>query len=189
MLEEKELTIEEMKSLVSIATILPPLLAKIEQIEKSIKDLKTSFDKFIGVYNANTTAIAQHKESVDDLIKNQLDPEDFKTEIESIKNVLAGLVVSMPLNKVSQNKPITPAPTKKVQKKEEPKQTKLDEESAKIVDMILAEHRGRKTRTLTTINIKQFSKCDDETAETVLKWLEENKMYNPKTHILTFPKR
>ena len=63
------------------------------------------------------------------------------------------------------------------------------EKVEEIVDKILADHRGRKTRMLTLIDIKNGFKVDDVIAVKVLKWFEDHKMYNSKMHMLTFPKR
>ncbi len=187
--EEKELTLEEMKSLVSLVTLLPALLEKISSINKDLSDLKTSFNDIKQKFNTNTKVVSDYKESVDELIKKQPDIKLIENDLNAIKQAL----VKINSSTVSET---IPSPQKKkaptvVETKPKAAQTK-DEDKDKvleIVDKILANHRGRKTRVLTAINIKNGFQVDDVMAAKVLKWFEDRKMYNTKLHMLTFPKR
>ena len=186
--EEKELTIEEMKSLVSLATLLPALLDKIAAINKDVADLKTSFLEIKTKFNTNTNAVVGYKQSVDNLIEKQPDLKPILADLEVIKQSLLklemGLNVGTPVSEQQPKKTVAPKNPKK--------ETAIDGDKEKvetIVDKILADHRGRKTRMLTLIDIKNGFKVDDVIAVKVLKWFEDRKMYNSKMHMLTFPKR
>lgn len=186
--EEKELSLEEMKSLVSLATLLPALLEKISSINKDLADLKTSFNDIKQKFNVNTNIVSQYKESVDELIKKQPDIKLIENDLNAIKQALVKINSSTVSETISPQK--KKAPTV-VETKPKGAQTK-DEDKDKvleIVDKILANHRGRKTRVLTAINIKNGFQVDDVMAAKVLKWFEDRKMYNTKLHMLTFPKR
>lgn len=187
MSEEKELTIEEMKSLVSLATLLPALLEKIAAINKDVAELKTSFIDIKSKYNNNTAAVIAYKESVDALINNKLDADSIGDRLKAIEETLNKIESGMTI-KPSPSEPIikeepAPKPAKTV-KPRDPDQDKIEE----IVDKILEARGGRKTRVLTDVNIKKGFNVDDALAEKVLKWFENHKMYNPKLHMLTFPK-
>lgn len=184
--EEKELTIEEMKSLVSLATLLPALLDKIATISKDVAELKASFVDIKGKYNANTTAIIGYKDSVDNLIKTQPDIEPISKELETIKQALLKIELGLSIGSATESSTKKPSSTKPV-KKEKPKDEDKDKVE-EIVDKILADHRGRKTRMLTLIDVKNGFKVDDIIAVKVLKWFEDRNMYNTKMHMLTFPK-
>lgn len=186
--EEKELTIEEMKSLVSLATLLPALLDKIAAINKDVADLKTSFLEIKTKFNTNTNAVAGYKQSVDNLIEKQPDLKPILADLEVIKQSLLKLEMSLnvgaPVSEQQPKKATSPKNSKK-EKEVDGDKEKVEE----IVDKILADHRGRKTRMLTLIDIKNGFKVDDVIAVKVLKWFEDHKMYNSKMHMLTFPKR
>lgn len=187
MSEEKELTIEEMKSLVSLATLLPALLDKIAAISKDVAELKASFADIKGKYNSNTEAIIGYKDSVDELIKKQPDIEPIKKELEIIKQALMKIELGLNLGTT-----VTESASKKSSSKSPVKEKPKDKDKDKveeIVDKILADHRGRKTRVLTLIDVKNGFKVDDIIAAKVLKWFEDHKMYDIKMHMLTFPKR
>ena len=186
MLEEKELTVEEMKTLASVATWLPTLLERINSINKQVEGLKTAFAELANKYNDNTKAFIAYKNDVDDLIKNQISTKELQEELNTLKNSLVRIEASLSLT--ASEKPIKKESPKAV-KKEEKKDDEDKDEVQDIVQKILDSHRGRKTRLLTLINVKQGFKCNDEVAQKVLDWLEKNKMYNPKTKTLTFPKR
>ena len=186
--DEKELTIEEMKSLVSLSTLLPALLDKISAISKDISDLKSSFTDIKIKFNTNATAVGEYKASVDELIQKQPDFSALQKEIEDIKNSLG--IIKTDLNmktEIAQAKP-TPAATPKKEKSKKEKD-KDGDKVEEIVDRILAMHGGRKIRLLTLIDIKNGFKVDEEMAAKVIKWFEDRKMYNSKTRTLTFPKR
>lgn len=185
--EEKELTIEEMKSLVSLATLLPALLDKIATISKDVAELKTSFIDIKGKYNANTIAIMDYKDSVDNLIKTQPNIEPIQKELETIKQVLLKIELGLSIGSTTEPSTKKSSSSKPV-KKEKPNDEDRDKVE-EIVDKILANHRGRKTRMLTSIDVKNGFKVDDVIADKVLKWFEDRKMYNTKMHMLTFPKR
>jgi len=187
MKNKKELTIEEMKSLVSLATLLPTLLDKIATISKDVAELKASFIDIKGKYNANTTAIIGYKDSVDNLIKTQPDIEPIQKELETIKQALLKIELGLSIGSTTESSTKKPSSTKPV-KKEKPKDEDKDKVE-EIVDKILADHRGRKTRMLTLIDVKNGFKVDDIIAVKVLKWFEDRNMYNAKMHMLTFPKR
>lgn len=186
--EEKELTIEEMKSLVSLATLLPALLDKISAISRDVAELKTSFTEIKTKFNTNTNAVAGYKQSVDALIEKQPDIKPILADLEVIKQALVkldmGLNVGTPVSEQQPKKTSGPKTPKKEKPTDEDKD-KVEE----IVDKILADHRGRKTRMLTLIDIKNGFKVDDVIAVKVLKWFEDHNMYNAKMHMLTFPKR
>ena len=187
--EEKELTLEEMKSLVSLATLLPALLEKISAINKDVGELKASFNDIKIKFTANANVISGYKESVDELIKKQPDFKQFEKDLDAIKTKLDLL---SPLDKAEKNnldlnEKKTISASKILLKKQKP----VDEDREKvieIVDKILASRRGRKTRVLTTVDIKTGFKVDDVIAVKVIKWFQDNKMYNDKLHLLTFPK-
>ena len=186
--EEKELTIEEMKSLVSLATLLPALLEKISSINKDVAELKASFNEIKTKFNTNTQTVIDYKESVDKLIDSQPNIEQLNKNIETINVGISTLLkLSVPsLAEPVEQKPVAPkSPEKGVKKEKDEDKDKVIE----IVDRILADHKGRKTRMITTVDIKKGFKVDDIVAAKVLKWLEDKKMYSSKTHILTFPKR
>lgn len=190
--EEKELTLEEMKSLVSLATLLPALLEKISAINKDLLDLKNSFNDIKQKFNTNTGIVSEYKKSVDELIKKQPDIKSIESDLKVIKQAL----IKSNSSAVLSNDDAAPAPQKKkaptVAEVKPKADTAKDEDKDKvleIVDKILANHRGRKTRVLTAINIKNGFQADDVIAAKVLKWFEDRKMYNTKLHMLTFPKR
>ena len=183
--EEKELSIEEMRSLVALSTLLPALLNKIESINKRVDTLVDSFTK---KFSENVTAMEAYKRSVDDLIKKQADLDRIYGELSEIKKALS--------DKKEEPKKPEPVvvPTKKPastpkQPKKDDTATKEKDEMLKIVDKILGDDGGRRTRTLTSVQVKKGFKVDDEKANKVLDWLTKNKMYDPKSHILTFPKK
>ncbi len=196
MAEEKELTVEEMKSLVSVATLLPALLDKIAAISKEVDELKASFTDIKSKYNASTNAVMSYKQAVDDLTKNQPDIKAaIKPDLDAIKQTLAKIEWRMgmdgqpvEIHQIPDNKPTPSSSSKKEKPKVEEKDDETDEVE-EIVDKILAGHRGRKTRTLTLVDIKTGFRVDEEVASKVLKWFENHKMYNSKLHLLTFPKR
>ena len=196
MAEEKELTVEEMKSLVSVATLLPALLDKIAAISKEVDELKASFTDIKSKYNASTNAVMSYKEAVDNLTKNQPDIKAaIKPDLDAIKQTLARIEWRMgmdgqpvEIHQIPDNKPSPTSSSKKEKPKAEEKDDETDEVE-EIVDKILTGHRGRKTRTLTLVDIKTGFRVDEEVASKVLKWFENHKMYDSKLHLLTFPKR
>ena len=179
--EDKELTIEEMRSLVTLSTLLPALLDKIASIDKQVGELKSSFNDIKNKFNNNTTAVIEYKRSIDELLQNQNQTKNVESELNTIKEALMRIEASLSFNNTDAPKP--------AHKKSQPKQLdQPSDEVINIVDKILADQKGRRTRTLTKVNIKTGFKCSDEVAAEVLDWLEKKKMYNTKTHILTFPK-
>ena len=192
--EEKELTIEEMKSLVSLASLLPALLEKISQINKDLFELKTSFTEIKTKFNNNTNAVLEYKGSVDELIKKQPDLKPVIEKIDQIQQDLLDLSnkfeTSKNIKKISEEKKNNnkdkPSEVLKPKKPEEdPDKEKVEE----VIDKILGTSRGRKTRVLTAIDIKTGFKVDDVIAAKVIKWFTDKKMYNPKMRMLTFPKK
>ena len=190
MQEEKELTIEEMKSLVSLATLLPALLEKISIINKDIADLKSSFAEIKVKFNNNAKVVDEYKKAVDSLVEKQPNIKPIQDDLNFIKQVLMNRIDLM----VGKEKPENEKTTKKSPtsidgankaKAKDPDKDKVEE----IVDRILAEHKGRKTRMLTVLDIKNGFRVDDVIAAKVLKWFEDHKMYNAKMRMLTFPKR
>ena len=128
-----------------------------------------------------------YKDSVDNLIKTQPNIEPIQKDLETIKQAL--LKIELGLNIGSTTEPSTKkSSSSKPVKKEKPKDDDRDKVE-EIVDKILANHRGRKTRMLTLIDVKNGFRVDDVIADKVLKWFEDRKMYNAKMHMLTFPKR
>ena len=93
--EEKELTIEEMKSLVSLATLLPALLDKISAISRDVAELKTSFTEIKTKFNTNTNTVAGYKQSVDALIEKQPDIKPILADLEVIKQALMKLEMGL----------------------------------------------------------------------------------------------
>ena len=192
MAEEKELTVEEMKSLVSVATLLPALLDKIAAISKEVDELKASFTDIKSKYNASTNAVISYKEAVDNLTKNQPDIKAaIKPDLDAIKQTLARIEWRMgmdgqpvEIHQIPDNKPSPSSSSKKEKPKDEEK-----DKVKEIVNRILEDRGGRKSRTLTLVDVKTWFRVDEEVASKVLKWFEDNKMYNPKLCLLTFPKR
>ena len=176
MSEEKEITLEEMKQLVALQSLLPALLDKIEAIEKKVDALKVSQAKLIEKYNENSNAIETYKESVDKILSSQVDLKDLDTTVNEIRNRIFAIEDSLKEKKEPKAK------------KEEKKETR-SEEVIEICDKILSGHRGRKERRLTLKDLTDGFNCSEEVGNQVLKWFEEKKMYNPKTSKLTFPKR
>ena len=198
MTEEKELTIEEMKSLVTLSTLLPALLSKIESIEKQINELKSSFVNIATKFSDNAKVVESYKKSVDELIDGQADAGKILSDLEVIKTIVktnaamnianTTLAVEEKPKKATPAQQTQPAPKPTKKKEEQALKKKSNDKVIEIVDKILADRRGRKMRALTNIDVKKGFKCDDETADAVLKWLEKNGMYSSKTHTLTYPK-
>lgn len=189
--DEKELTIEEMKSLVSLSTLLPALLDKIAAINKEVTDLKTLFVDLGNKFNNNTKAIVEYKKSVDELIEKQPNIKKMETDIASIKQTLdklnAGVSTSVATSEAASK--IVDDLLKSEKKEKTKSMAKEDDKVLEVVDKILADQKGRKTRLLTLVDVKNGFKVDDETAQKVLDWFENNKMYDPKIRMLTFPKK
>ncbi len=186
--EEKELTIEEMRSLVSLATLLPALLDKIAAINNEINALKASFTEIKTKFNTNTTAVIEYKAAVEKLIEKQPDIKPLEADLEIIKQAVLSINIKPNDTQTAEQ----PAPKKKTPPKPQKIDMVVDEDKDKVeevVDRILAEHKGRKTRVLTLIDIKNGFRVDDVIAAKVIKWFEDHKMYNSKMRILTFPKR
>ena len=186
MSEEKELTIEEMRSLISLATLLPKLLHEIETINNNINDLKVSFNGIKNKYNENTNLLNKYRDDVNTAINKEVDIkplldklELLNKEVVDIKNKLATNNTS---GEVKKNKNSTPVPG--IEPKVEDK-----DKVAEIVDKILADHQGRKIRMLTIVDIKKGFNVDDLIAAKVLQWFEKKGMYNRDKHQLKFPKR
>ncbi len=208
--EEKELTVEEMRRLISLDTLLPDILNKIKEIENSVNALAERSKKLTEAFNQNVETIKKYKTSVDNLASKQVDSKELQQDLKNIKEAIARIEMAIAISDTSQN----PKPTKKDAKqptqktvlenkdeskvvekaKEEAKANSFQSKSKEELDAIdygtriLASSRGRKTRTLTLINVKKAFDIDDEGAQKVLDWLESKKVYNPKTHILTFKK-
>ena len=189
--DEKELTIEEMKSLVSLSTLLPALLDKIAAINKEVNDLKTLFVDLGSKFNNNTKAVVEYKKSVDELIEKQPNIKKMETDIASIKQTLdklnAGVSTSVATSEAASK--IVDDLLKSEKKEKTKSKAKEDDKVLEVVDKILADQKGRKTRLLTLVDVKNGFKVDDETAQKVLDWFENNKMYDPKIRMLTFPKK
>ena len=185
--EEKELTIEEMKSLVSLATLLPALLDKISSISRDLEELKSSFNDLKRKYNENTILLNGYKDSVDNLISKQPDLKSIKKDLKNINQMLLNFGLELNLGLPSFDSSI-PKHSSKPQKIETPKDEN-DDKAKEIVDKILENSGGNKNRVLTLIDIKKEYKVDDAIAEKVIKIFEKRNMYDSKIHLLTFPKK
>lgn len=199
--EKEELTIEEMKSAVSMAAVLPALLKEINEINEALVKLSNEFKEMKTKFNDNTKAVIAYKEEVENFENNLPDFESIEKKISAIQTSLflvqshyqepTPVKTTRPIKEQpkEQEKKPTPQSAPKAEKKVDVKKEMEKEEINRIIDEILRGHRGRKTRLLTSVQIKQGFRCSDEMAERVLKSLEDKKMYNPKNHTLTFPKR
>lgn len=213
--EEKELTIEEMRRLISVDALLPDLLNKIKEIENKITTLNSYIDNLIKATSKSSENLVKYKDSVDNSFKKQISTHDLYEELNAIKEAVARIEaansISSDVNpkpkqakkeqkQPAQQKTVLDNPEKKVEQvtakkiKEEPKVESYQNKSKEDLDAvdfgtkILASSRGRKTRTLTIVDVKKAFSIDDNAAQKVLDWLESKKVYNPKTHILTFKK-
>ena len=207
--EKKELTIEEMRALISLDTLLPGLLNKIEEIEAKVKTLSGHITTLIGKFNDNVAQVEKYKQSVDSLIKKQLDAKEIENQLKQIKSSIARIEMTNSVPEITpSSKPINQAKKQSAKKVAEDKETKNEKEKTKeepkvesyqskskdeldAIDYgtrLLANSRGRKTRTLTLVDVKKAFSIADASAQKVLDWLESKKVYNPKTHILTFKK-
>ena len=207
--EKKELTIEEMRALISLDTLLPGLLNKIEEIEAKVKTLSGHITTLVGKFNDNVAQVEKYKQSVDSLIKKQLDAKEINEQLKSIKSSIARIEMTNSVPEITPNaKPVSQPKRQSAKKATDEKDTKIEKEKAKeepkvesyqtkskneldAIDYgtrLLASSRGRKTRTLTLVDVKKAFSIEDAGAQKVLDWLESKKVYNPKTHILTFKK-
>ena len=188
MAEETELTLEEMKALISVANILPALLDKIDNINKKIDGLEKSFEVIKGYYKHNTEVVEEHLDKVKELLEDQVDSRRIINELIAINQSITDIEERLKVKEEEQvvvkeeEAPKAKRGSKKVEKS-------YDEEVVEIADKIVSSHRGRKTRLLTIQNVKQGFHCDEEKAKKVLKLLENRNLYDPESHILTFPKR
>lgn len=189
--KEKELTIEEMKELISLHNVLPALLQKIEKIELRVDKLQSSFAEFARRYSDNVGQIEKYKEAVEELTKGQVDSKYLKNELAAIKEaVLKGNVAPVKGPVMQKVKKPEPAPTPVIknvpEKKEaEPKKDKDEEKLLKTVDEVLNSANGRRKMPLTIITVKKRYRVSEEMAKKVLEFFEKKKMYNPKTRELT----
>ena len=175
--EKKELSIEEMKNLISLAALLPSLLDKIETINNRVNKLTTETNNLINHYNENAKLVNSYKESVDELINNMVNAKEIKKELDDIKTILL------------QNNTVNNVEVKETKKTPKVK-NKEDEEVMRIVDLILDDGgRKRKVRKLTFNDVKNGFKADDKTAQKVLDYLAKKKYYDPVNETLMFPKR
>ena len=187
MTNEKELTLEEMKELVSVANVLPALLDKIDMIVKRISELNTTFNDMRSKYSDNTKILNTYLDKVNALLEKQVDSQAVSRKLNDINTSLTNLdgqitALKLDTGVLLQAKASVAMENKKIKKT-------YDEEVVNIADRLLGESRGRKTRTLTMVGIKKGFGCSEEVAEKVLKLLEARKYYNPIDHILTFPKK
>lgn len=179
--EENKLTVEEMRSLISISTLLPALLDKIISIHKDIEELKKEFKDMKDKFNKNTSAVLSYKDEVDDMIKkNNIKSEldDIKLNILKIENSVLNITKSSIENKSDDKTKIVS------EEKEED-----DDEIKSMADKILMDHKGRKSRLLTVIDIKKAFKVDDKKAREVIQYFIDKKMYDEQMRILKFPKK
>jgi|GEM_PF-2927236 len=188
MADENELTVEEMKSLVSLATLLPALLEKIAAINRDVTDLRNRFADLGVKFNTNTKAILEYKQEVEQLMEAQPNLKPIEEELKVIKASL--LRIDATFNGAPLAVPQAETPVEKPKKAKKEKPADPDEERVQeIVKDILDGHRGRKRRSLTLIDVKVGFRVEDSIAEKVLNHFENKKLYNRETHILTFPKR
>ena len=106
--EKKELTIEEMRALISLDTLLPGLLNKIEEIETKVKTLSGHITTLVGKFNDNVAQVEKYKQSVDSLIKKQLDAKEINEQLKSIKSSIARIEMTNSVPEITPNsKPIS----------------------------------------------------------------------------------
>ena len=178
--------------LVSLSTLLPPLLDKITSIEKQIGDLKISFLEMKEKFTTNTNAVINYKESVDKLLNAQVDAKSVMKDLDIIKESVLKIEMvggsAKDIKNATSKTSNKQSASKKPEKEEKDILEGIDEKTFGVIDAIISSGSERKSRLLTLIDVKRGFKADEKTAEAALKWLEKNKMYNPKTHVLTFPK-
>ena len=187
MAEEKELTIEEMKTLISVTKILPILLDKISELEKKINDFSSSFGEIKEKVLNNAKLITSFENSVNEFNKTQIDSNTISEELSQIKEALLRIETSStkPLNtSVVDNTPKAEPAPKKVDKK-----SKEDEKVDKVIDALLTEKRANKNhRPLRKDDIVKGMGYSVAVADKVLTKLEKMGLYNPKLNVMTFPK-
>ena len=157
---EKQLTLEEMKSLVSVSTILPALLDKIDKINTDLNALNKKFNDMAVKFNENTNAIVKYKTSVDNFIEEQQEGKEFN----SLKKDFVALKNEVIKTQESLNKLVIKFVGK--EKESEPEVSEKDK-IKNYAEILLTEDKGHRTRTLTKINGKKAFKVDDDVAETV----------------------
>ena len=180
--EKEELTVEEMKDLISVAKVLPEILNEIEQIKISFSLFKQSLtEKFTEnskIVEEYIKQVNQYSEKVDKFL---LASEEIKKSFDK------KMAETLKLN-IKDQAPIVKQPVIQP-KKEETKKKEKDPEKEKIKEYglkLLEEKKGRSFRMLTLINVKQAFHIDDETAQKVLDYLKARGVYNPYSKRLTF---
>ena len=191
MAEEKEINIDEIRRLVDLSAVLPELLSKISDIHKEINNLHLKFNALSKQFEATATAVDNHKNSVDKVIKDQIDIKDVEKLINELKEELNKKIdaLSLPPQKEEKKEETKSKAKSKKELEKEAEEKKEKDDIDRIVDAILAADKGRRKRRLTLLNVKQGFKCDDEKAQKVLDRLTNLKFYDPKDQTLYFVKK
>ena len=83
--DEKELSIEEIKMLISIESLLPALLNKIETIDKRI-------DNLVAKINDNVKIVNEYKKAVKTAMDGQVTQNEFNGKIRELTKALVNLL-------------------------------------------------------------------------------------------------
>lgn len=189
MAEEKEINIDEIRRLVDLSAVLPELLNKISEIHKEINNLHLKFNALSKQFEATATAVDNHKNSVDKVIKDQIDIKDIEKLINDLKEELYKKIDALSPQKDEKKEETKSKAKSKKELEKEAEEKKEKDDIDRIVDAILGADKGRRKRRLTLLNVKQGFKCDDEKAQKVLDRLTNLKFYDPKDQTLYFVKK
>ena len=180
--EKEELSVEEMKDLISVAKVLPEILKEIEQIKASFSLFQQSLSE---KFTANSKTIEEYIKQVNEFsakIENLIaSNEEVKKGLEKklAETLKKNIKEAVPLVKPT---PIQPPKEDQKKKEKDPEKEKIKEYGLKLLE----EKKGRSFRMLTLINVKQAFHIDDETAQKVLDYLKARGVYNPDSKRLTF---
>ena len=186
--DEKELTIEEIKMLISIESLLPALLNKIETIDKRI-------DNLVEKINDNVKIVNEYKKAVKTAMDGQVTQNEFNGKIRELTKAIENLEkalntkVSLKQKMISESALIASTPEPQQAIKREPKKTgpRFDARITDMADGLLQDTDGTRTRRkLTLDNVVKRYKCTEEEAQEVLKYLEYIGSYNSQKSTLYF---
>ena len=185
--EEKELTIEEMRALIQVTTLLPKLTDVIDKINKDIHELKDSFEGIKSKFRDNALVVQSYQDKVDGFIENQ--EQHNKKTIGLLESIVKMLTALPDLSSSTAEKTVDNTKKEKDAKKKD-KNSEEKEKVKEIAERILSSRGGQRDgRQLTIRDIKDGFHADDVLAAAVIQYLTDKGYYNKETRWLTYPKK